>query len=54
MVDRESLKERVFAAVDAAEPMVRAYAEDIAANAELGFSKRAPAPNWPGISNRWD
>ena len=37
MVDRESLKERVFAAVDAAEPMVRAYAEDIAANAELGF-----------------
>ena len=34
------MKEKIFAAVDAAEPTVRAYAEDIAANAELGFFEK--------------
>ncbi len=39
MIDRSVLKKKIFEAVDAASPAVRAYAEDIAAHPELGFSE---------------
>lgn len=39
LVDRSELKKRVFEAVDAAAPTVKAYADDIAAHAELGYSE---------------
>lgn len=37
MVDKAALKKRAFDALEAAAPMLRAYADDIAAHAELGF-----------------
>ncbi|MDD6569222.1 MAG: amidohydrolase, partial [Acidaminococcus sp.] len=39
ITDKEELKQKVFAMIDASEPELRAYAEDVASEPEYGFKE---------------